>query len=52
MRQGVNVCANCANQPGIACSPKGEEKWSELPEGKWHAFLWLLAVVLLADASG
>lgn len=32
MQEGGNVCAKCANQPGIACSPKGEEKWSELPE--------------------
>lgn len=44
--------ANCANLPGIACPPKGEEKWSKLPEEKRHAFHWLLALVLLADASG
>lgn len=49
MQSGVNVCANCANQPGIACSPKGEEKWSKVPEEKWHAFPRLLAVVLLGS---
>lgn len=34
------MCTNCANQSGIACFPKGEEKAHELPEEKWLVFLF------------
>lgn len=46
------MCTNCANQSGIACSPKGEEKGPELPEEKWLAFCgfwWWCCLLGLQD---